>query len=367
MRSSKYTRNQVKRDRNSAQKCARPKLIAIHNRGQDIDLEESNYWDTDMAYHDKLVLSWNAGAGRLLVPDGLTSAIPEMLTGKLAVITRGAWPAGQKADAIEIMFDDDSDSPFCLHLSVEQCSQMLPDADIGIEFPFTIWTRVGKVGEMTGQYRRAATLPYLKPWVKSETNSTSSKVDSADANASESASKGEGTNDSQGRLPEKLEKAKGKMEESGWRVDSIHADASNMDAIYLYAYDYKSNWAWNCVLSREQFNVIEQNVGSFSKAELHANAGVMIGTCSKLKKIEPDMVQVLAIALAMYIASTQTYARTNCGRTHVHFVVINYGHINKVRPMAAAGEQFQINSASDTIKNIVDTINFDKRNHPEWF
>jgi hypothetical protein len=145
MKSSKYTRNQAKTNRSYAQKNIRPSIITVGNRGQDISLEETNYWNTEMAHRGRLFLSWNAGVGRLLVPDCLTSAIPEMLTGKLAVISRGAWPAGQKADAIEIMFDDDSNDPFSIHLYVEQCSQMLPDSDIGTEFPFTIWTRNGKV------------------------------------------------------------------------------------------------------------------------------------------------------------------------------------------------------------------------------
>jgi hypothetical protein len=126
MRSSKYARNQAKRNRSAAGKCYRPNFITVGNRGEDISLESTNYWDSEMAHRGNLFLSWNAGAGRLLVPDCLTSAIPEMLTGSVAVISRGPWPAGQKADAIEIMFEDDSDSPFCMHLSVEQCSQMLP-------------------------------------------------------------------------------------------------------------------------------------------------------------------------------------------------------------------------------------------------
>ena len=186
MRSSKYTRNQAKRNRSSAGKCYRPNFITVGNRGEDISLESTNYWDSEMAHRGNLFLSWNAGAGRLLVPDCLTSAIPEMLTGSAAVISRGPWPAGQKADAIEIMFEDDSDSPFCMHLSVEQCSQMLPESDIGSEFPFTIWTRNGKVGEVPGKYRRVATLPCLKPWVRCETNKTDSKTESANAHEFES-------------------------------------------------------------------------------------------------------------------------------------------------------------------------------------
>ena len=120
---------------------------------------------------------FRSGAGRLLVPDCLKSAIPEMLTGKVAVISRGPWPSGHKADALEILFDDGSDQPFSVQLSVGQCSQMLPDTDIGTDYPFTIWTRHGKAGSMTGKYRRADTLPCLKPWSECKSNTTHAITD----------------------------------------------------------------------------------------------------------------------------------------------------------------------------------------------
>jgi hypothetical protein len=172
---------------------------------------------------------------------------------------------------------------------------------------------------------------------------------------------------SQDFLPEQLEKAKVKVEESGWRVDSMYEDAAKIDAIYLYAFDYKTSWTWSCVLSRNKFDEIIQIVNSFTMAELSASVGILIGTCSKAKVVESTMENILATALALYIASTQTYEQTQRGKTHVHFMVIKYGQSNKVRPMAAAGERFQINSALETMKAITNTVEFDKKNHPDWF
>jgi hypothetical protein len=167
--------------------------------------------------------------------------------------------------------------------------------------------------------------------------------------------------------PEQLEKAKVKVEESGWRVDSINADTAKIDAIYLYAFDYKTKWTWCCMLSRDKFDEIIHGANSFTKSELSALVAEMMSTCSKEKEINPLMVNMLAGALAMYIASTQTYEKTQRGRTHVHFIVVRYGQIKKVRPMAAAGERYQINSAAQTVQAIANTIETDKKNHPDWF
>lgn len=42
-------------------------MITISNDGQKI--VSTNYWDTEHAKRGFLYLSWNAGAGRLLLPD----------------------------------------------------------------------------------------------------------------------------------------------------------------------------------------------------------------------------------------------------------------------------------------------------------
>jgi hypothetical protein len=168
-------------------------------------------------------------------------------------------------------------------------------------------------------------------------------------------------------LPEQFEKAKGKVEASGWRVDSISGDPAKIDALYLYAFDYETKWTWCCTLSRDKFDEIIQGANLFSKSELSALVAEMMRICSKEKEIDPLMVNTLAGALAMYIVRTQTYEKTQGGRTHVHFIVIRYGKIKKVRPMAAAGELHQINSAARTVQAIANTIETDKKNHPEWF
>jgi hypothetical protein len=147
-------------------------VFAIGNDGQNIHLGITTFFDSEMAVSGYPYLSWNDGAGRLLVPDSLASEIPQMLTGKIAVISRGPLANGQSADALELMFDDHSETPYAIQLSVDQCNLMLEESDIGIDYQLTIWTRGAMVGAMPGKYRRADSLPYLAPWSEYVTETT---------------------------------------------------------------------------------------------------------------------------------------------------------------------------------------------------
>lgn len=132
-------------------------LILVCNDGADI--ESTNYFDLAPARAGLLFLTWNASVARLLVPDSLAYAIPEMKTGKHCVISRGNWMG---RDALEIMFDDDSRAPFSLKIEAHQCDRMVrPDP---APFELTAWTRAGKVGRWSANYRVVKKLPCLQPW-----------------------------------------------------------------------------------------------------------------------------------------------------------------------------------------------------------
>lgn len=133
-------------------------MITISNNGQEII--ETNYWDTPNAAAGYFYLSFNAGACRVLVPDSQTATISEMQTGKLAVITRGKL---QGRDAYEVMFDDGSDSPYCIHTTTEQSDRLLPAGERG-DIAVSVWAREGKQFEIPGKYRSGGTLPDMSPW-----------------------------------------------------------------------------------------------------------------------------------------------------------------------------------------------------------
>jgi hypothetical protein len=93
-----------------AQKCDKKwkvtmmDTIMITNAGKKI--QKTNYWDSELASAGKLFFSPNAGCIRMLIPDNMHHIIPEIQTGKKIIISRGPWPAMNRSDAFEILFDD---------------------------------------------------------------------------------------------------------------------------------------------------------------------------------------------------------------------------------------------------------------------
>jgi hypothetical protein len=87
-----------------------------------------------------------------------------MRTAKSVVVSRGPWPDGRKADAIEILFDDGSDSHFVMHFGTEQVDRLLPDTDAG-KCAFAVYVRGPALVAYwrDARYRRSARLPDMRP------------------------------------------------------------------------------------------------------------------------------------------------------------------------------------------------------------
>ena len=138
------------------------KTITIENAGQRI--VATDYWDSEQARAGFFFLSWNAGAARLLLPDSQKAMLRDMKTARYVVVSRGPWTDQGGRQALEFMFEDESDSPFCLHLVAEQCDRMLPENNQGGGFVVTVWTRGGEKLRLPGKYREVSALPCLDPW-----------------------------------------------------------------------------------------------------------------------------------------------------------------------------------------------------------
>ncbi len=136
-------------------------VICIVNNGPSI--KQTNYFDLPQAEAGMVYLSWNAGVGRLLVPDIVASYLDEMQSAREVIVTRGLWRKYQR-EALELMWEDDSDAPFSIIIVSEQCDRLLPETDQGGGFSIVAWTRTGKGQHWPGRYRKEATVPYLKPW-----------------------------------------------------------------------------------------------------------------------------------------------------------------------------------------------------------
>lgn len=142
-------------------------MIQIENNGAEII--RTNYWSSEHAARGLFYLSINAGAFRLLVPDTWVQETGEWMSAKEVIISRGPWPAQGKSDAIEIIFEDYSESPYVVHIVSEQIDRMPLDTDRDRKgnpprWKFTAWTRKGKILELPCRYRIVKKLPFLKSW-----------------------------------------------------------------------------------------------------------------------------------------------------------------------------------------------------------
>jgi hypothetical protein len=145
-------------------------VLRIDNHGPLI--VATNYWDTDHAVAGKLYLSCNGGAFRLLVPPAEESLLAEIRTATAVIVSRGPWPEGGQADAIELLFEDGSQSPYAIHLSVLAVDRLPADIDQGQPWLFTAWTsprrgRPHKAYERPAWYRVVNLLPCLQPYERS--------------------------------------------------------------------------------------------------------------------------------------------------------------------------------------------------------
>lgn len=139
-----------------------PHLITINNRGQAI--LATDYWATPAAAAGYVFLSWNAGAGRVLIPDSRKSMLREMAGATEVIVSRGPWAEQNGREALELLWEDGSAAPFAIHLVAEQTDRLLPDTDQGGGFVIAAWTRGGLKGRWPGRYRRVDRLPCLAPW-----------------------------------------------------------------------------------------------------------------------------------------------------------------------------------------------------------
>jgi len=137
-------------------------FIVMGNKGQAI--ASTNYFDSEHASRGFFYLSWNAGAGRLLVPDSQKRTVMEMRSAKYVIVSSGPWIEQGGVSAHELLFEDNSETPFVIIIPSSQCDRLLPATDEGARFYISVWTRGGQQLRLPGRYRRVASLPCMDAW-----------------------------------------------------------------------------------------------------------------------------------------------------------------------------------------------------------
>lgn len=109
-------------------------MFTMSNDGP--ELLTTDYWDSDHARKGLLYLSGNAGVWRLLVPPAAAAMLPDMRTGRRVFIERSiVSPA-----CWDIVFDDGTDSPFCVSLDRRQLDRAMEPGSTQL----TVWVPAGK-------------------------------------------------------------------------------------------------------------------------------------------------------------------------------------------------------------------------------
>lgn len=143
-------------------------MILVENHGPLITA--TNYWETEGAAAGKLYCSVNAGAVRILVPNSCRPWIEEWRQAEYAILSRGPWPAQNLPEAVEILWEDRSDSPFAVHLTPASFDLLPAEPPAGQGWIVSVWTdKKGsphKSLERKCHWRRVPKIPWLKPWTK---------------------------------------------------------------------------------------------------------------------------------------------------------------------------------------------------------
>ena len=138
------------------------KTLTITNDGPRI--VATNYWDTEHARGGKFYCSVNAGAIRILVPPQRAADIEEWNACRYVIVSRGPWPQMALPDAVELLFEDFGDSPYCLHLEPRSLD-LLPGDPGEKEWIVSGWLPGPTLAfERPAKWRRVKHLPWLKAW-----------------------------------------------------------------------------------------------------------------------------------------------------------------------------------------------------------
>ena len=105
--------------------------LVITNKGQDIT--STNYFSLPHNKAGKFIISLNAGAFRLLIPDSKATEI----RAELEMVSR--VQVEQQGEMAAIILDDGSDDPYTIQTSMNAFDRRPAASDSGQEFVFSAW------------------------------------------------------------------------------------------------------------------------------------------------------------------------------------------------------------------------------------
>ena len=128
-------------------------------------LTREEFWNTEGAQKGFFHVGFDGRDFCLLVPDSLHTEIPDIRTGRHAVVTLG-FHVGTGRTMYEILFEDGSHRPYTLNILPATFERPLSMAETAsIARRLIVYTRgFVEVAAMPAYFREVEKLPCLKPW-----------------------------------------------------------------------------------------------------------------------------------------------------------------------------------------------------------
>jgi len=141
--------------------------IVIHNAGPEI--VATNFWGSELELAGEFYCSVNAGVIRLLLPVAASyGTLNDMISAEYCIISKGPWPEQKEPEAIEILFEDRSDSPYALQLAPASFDLLPGEPPEGRDWVFSLWTfkdgHPFKLMERACYWRRVSRIPCRQAW-----------------------------------------------------------------------------------------------------------------------------------------------------------------------------------------------------------
>lgn len=133
-------------------------------------IRETNFWETEYERRGLFYISTNGGAVRILVPDAQRGTISEMERGTQHVIFSYLKQhlVAQDQLALEVLFEDGSNSPYALHSAPGAFDRYPAQQDSQSTWRATVWEQCdGKPKmrlDLPAYVRTVYQIPCLQPW-----------------------------------------------------------------------------------------------------------------------------------------------------------------------------------------------------------
>jgi hypothetical protein len=157
------------------------------------------------------------------------------------------------------------------------------------------------------------------------------------------------------------------LQAGGWSIGQQSPENMVAGSIYFYVFNAQTHWCWMCSIPKESFYLaVDRLPDTGTEHSAAANGVAHLSRLAAAGKGPDGWEDNLALLLTAYIVPTKTFKLADQGRSAPHFPVITYPKSSMIRPVALPGSDRFALPVPDIVKAAQFTIEYDRRNRPEW-